>query len=333
MRNIIRCLVAGFAMTVSVANAETYSIEGASPASLTGIVAQSLAQYADREGVTLQAVLGQTSTKTALKIAAGKTDVGVVPPLAYKAMVKGVGPYKNLGAKAGELSKNMRALFGFPGGTFHAVTWADSGITKMSDLKGKRVYVGPPAGAAHNMIVGMIDLAAGGLTPEEYTGIRAPWASGQQSFQDNQFDVFIPAVAVGSQSLNELSLQRPIRIIGVDPEITKTKEWQSYENRLGMDAVTIPAGTYGGQVNGDQDLTTASTVMMMAAGKDLPEDVAYRLTKAYWENLPAMKAGNALMRTIDETQHFLGVVAPLHPGAVRFYKERGVEVPENLIAQ
>jgi TRAP-type uncharacterized transport system substrate-binding protein len=46
-----------------------------------------------------------------------------------------------------------------------------------------------------------------------------------------------------------------------------------------------------------------------------------------------MKEANALMRTIDETKFFTGLVAPLHPGAVRYYSERGVEVPTALLSE
>jgi len=336
MKQVVRTLVAGLAFVAfsTAGNAQTYSVEGASPTSLTGIVAQSLALYADKENISLQAVLSQTLTKSILKVAAGQIDLAVAPPLAYRAMTRGVGPYKDMSEDAIELSQNVRSLFGFPGGTFHAITWADSGITEFSDLRDKRVFIGPPAGAANAMITNMVQLAGGGLVvDEDYDPVRAPWGAGQQSFQDGQFDVFITAVAVGSQSVNELSLQREIRILNVGEEAIAAPEWAATMKKLALNTVTIPAGTYAGQVNGDQDLTTVSTVMMMAAHKDLPEDVAYRLTRAYWENLPEMKASNALMRVIDETDFFTGIAAPLHPGALRYYQERSADIPAELIAE
>lgn len=84
-------------------------------------------------------VLGQTSTHAALKLAAGRIDIAVVPPDAYRAMSNGVGPSFEQGDQAKRLALNIRALFAFSAGTFHAVTWADSGIEDWEDLEGKRI--------------------------------------------------------------------------------------------------------------------------------------------------------------------------------------------------
>lgn len=334
MTKSFRSFLAGALLVTAAttATAQTYSVEGASPASLTGIVAQTLAQHASTVDVDLQAVLGQTLTKSALKLGAGQIDLAVVPPLAFKAMQRGGGPYKDMAEQAQNLSQNVRFLFSFPGGTFHTIVWADSDIDSWDDLEGKRVYIGPPAGAANAMIRGMIELATGGLKDgDNYEGIRAPWNSGQQAFQDGQFDVFVTSTAVGQQSINELGLQREIRILGIPDDVTRSDAWAEHNANMGLDTATIPAETYSGQANSDQDLLTNVTVMMMAANKDLPDDVAYKLTKVYWENLPEMKKQNALMRSIDESKPFEGAAVPLHSGALRYYEEQGIEVPENLV--
>jgi TRAP transporter TAXI family solute receptor len=335
MKTLFKAVAAAAIVACSAvgASAQTYSIEGAGASSLTGIVPQSLAQFAAREGITLQVVLGQTLTRSALNVAAGRLDMAVIPPPAYAAMRAGAGPYAQQGEQAKELSKNVRSLFGFPGGTFHAIVWADSGIENWSDIAGKRVYVGPPAGAANAQIQGMVELASGFEAGSDYEPMRAPWEAGMQSFQDGQFDVFVTSVAVGQQSLNELSLLRPIRILGVSQEIVGSPEWDQYTQDLAVLTAEIPAGTYSGQVNGEESLQTAQTAMMVGVGKDFPEEAAYKVTKAYWENLPAMKEGNALMRPIDETKPFDGLNAPLHPGAIRYYEEAGIDIPAELAGE
>ena len=67
--------------------------------------------------------------------------------------------------------------------------------------------------------------------------------------------------------------------------------------------------------------------MMVATNTDLPDEAAYKITKAYWDNLAEMKAGNALLRSIDASRPFAGVNAPLHPGALRYYREAGFTIP------
>lgn len=318
------------AAALGTAQAETYSLEGAGMASLTGIVPQSLASYASKEGVDVQVVLGQTLTKSALKVAAGQLDMAVIPPSALGAMRKGVGPYEAQGEKAAELSKNIRALFGFPGGTFHVITWADSGIEGWDDIAGKRVYVGPPAGAANAQMRGMIEQASGMKDGEDYEGIRAPWGAAQQSFQDGQFDVHIASVAVGQQSINELGLQRNIRIIGIPEDVVNSDGFKQFLTDAALTTSDIPADTYSGQVNADEDLTGVATTMLLGVNKDMDEDIAYRMTKAYWDHLPEMKEQNSLLRSIKEDEPFTNVNAPLHPGAIRYYEEAGIDVPDEL---
>lgn len=329
----VKALMAAASLAVSAgaAQAQSISLEGGGAASLTGIVPQTYAQFAANEGINLQVVLGQTLTRSALKLAAGRIDLAVVPPPAYRAMSNGVGPYANSADQAKNLAGNVRALFGFPGGTFHAITWADSGIEDWADLADKRVYIGPPAGAASGQMQGLVELASGGLkSGEGYEGIRAPWGAAQQSFQDGQYDVYIASAAVGSQALNELSLQREIRILGVPEEKLSTEGWNELLVNGALLPAEVPSGTYTGQANGDEQLITVATSMMMAAHADMDDDTAYSLTKAYWENLEAMKNANALMRSIDESDPFGGMNAPLHPGAAKYYEEIGIEIPDEL---
>lgn len=313
------------------ANAQSLSLEGGGSASLTGIVPQTYAQFAAEEDLSLQVVLGQTLTRSALKLAAGRIDIAVVPPGAYRTMSRGVGPYAQQAEQAKELAPNIRALFGFPAGTFHAITWADSGIESWGDVAGKRVYIGPPAGAASGQIKQLIALGSGGLTDADYEGIRAPWGAAAQSFQDGQFDVYVASAAVGSQALNELSLQREIRILGIPEDVLGSDAWNTFLLEAAQFESTVPAGTYSGQANGDSDQTSSASAMMMSVHKDMSDDQAYALTKAYWTNLEAMMNANALMRSINPDLPFAGMNAKLHPGAVRYYAEAGIAVPEALL--
>ena len=329
-----KSLIAAGALALigGASHAQSLSLEGGGAASLTGIVPQTYAQFAADEGIGLQVVLGQTLSRSALKLAAGRIDMAVVPPGAYRAMSRGVGPYKEQGDQAKELAPNIRALFAFPAGTFHPVVWADGGIEDWADLAGKRVYIGPPAGTASSQIQSLIELGSGGLKGgDDYDGVRAPWGAAQQSFQDGQFDAYFGSIAVGSQALNELSLQREIRILGVPDDVRASEAWQDFLLNAAQFESVIAAGSYSGQVNGDTDQVSTASAMMMSVHMDMDDDTAYALTNAYWENLSAMMNANALMRSINPDKPFAGTNAKLHPGAVRYYEEAGIDVPEALM--
>ncbi|MHA7880231.1 MAG: TAXI family TRAP transporter solute-binding subunit [Saccharospirillum sp.] len=137
---------------------------------------------------------------------------------------------------------------------------------------------------------------------------------------------------VGQQSINEMSLQRPIRILGIPQSAVGTPKWDEYTEAAAMSSTVIPAGTYQGQVNSDADILTASNIMFMGVNRNMDDDLAYRMTKAYWDNIDALKASNALLRNINSDDPFAGINAPLHPGAQRYYEEQGIDIPARLVS-
>ncbi|MCW4627843.1 TAXI family TRAP transporter solute-binding subunit [Marinomonas rhodophyticola] len=297
-------------------------METASSNSLLGMIPQAMAPYWSKAGVDIQLSTGQTLTKSLLKLAQGSLDSAAVPPSAFSAMQRGEGPYIKMSNKAKDMSHNVRALFTIPGSYFHAITRADSGIKSWPDAKGKRVFIGPPGGSANQQIVALAK--AGGTDEGDYEPIKAPWGAATQSYQDGQFDVYVGTFGLGSQSVTELSLSSDIRILSLSGEkMTPNKD-------SGMQAAVIPPNTYPGQVN-DAPAITWQTVMMMAVRKDIADDVAYKLTKYYIENRLTLAELNSNFRDLPVTDYFAGVNAPLHPGAVRYYQEIGVEIPAELM--
>ena len=297
------------------------SMEAATAQSVVGLMPQTMASYLADKDVNVQLAMGQTLTKSLLKVATGKLDSAVIPPGAFKALTVGKGPYKKMGAEKGaEMAKSVRALYGFPGSTYHAITWADNGINEWKDAAGKRVYIGPPAGAANAQITSLA--AAGGLAKDTYEGIKAPWGAAAQAFQDGQFDVYVGSFPVGSQVVAEMSLKRPIRILGI-PEGTQPKAG------LGMEASVVPAGTYPDQAN-ETDSGAFLTLMFIGVNEKMSDDLAYTMTKVYMESREQMGKDNRLLDHLSKYSPFTGVTAPLHPGAIKYYEEQGIEVPANL---
>lgn len=323
LRNSL-CAVALIGSMTTTTQAEQVSMESASPNSLLGMIPQAMAGYWAANDIELQLSLNQTLTKSLLKVAAGKLDLAVAPPLSYNAMTKNAGPYKKMGDKASALAANVRSLFGLPGGTYHAITWADENIKDWPDATGKRVYIGPPAGAANTQVIALA--TKGGLIEGTYDPIKAPWGAATQSFQDGQFDVYVGNTSIGSQTLAELSLSHEIRLLSL------ADKSQTPDPSLGLQLVVIPPNTYPGQVN-KSPVISWQTVMMMVAHKDFSEETAYKLTKTFLENRAKVAQNNVMLSQLSDIDPFAGVNAPLHPGAVRYYQEAGIAIPARLLAQ
>jgi TRAP transporter TAXI family solute receptor len=95
-------------------------------------------------------------------------------------------------------------------------------------------------------------------------------------------------------------------------------------------AYPIPAGTYPGQ---DYDVTTIAQPNFLAVNADVPEEHVYQITKAMFENLAFLRAIHPATNDLTIEGALAGLPAPLHPGALRFYREVGVDVPARLIAE
>lgn len=324
---VTKALAAGFlgCTFLAPAWAEKVSMESATTNSVVGLMPQTMAAAWNKAGVDVELALDQTLTKSLLKMAQGTLDAAVIPPPAYGNLVKGKGPYAAMGDKGAAMAGNVRSLFGFAASVYHPVVWADGPVQDWSQVKGKRVFVGPPAGAANAQIRTLVKTASGYEDGKDYEGIKAPWGAATQGFKDGQFDVFVTPVGMGAQTLVELGLTRKFRLLSMDPKAEPPRG-------LGMVTAKVPAGTYPGQVN-NEDVYSWQTVMMMMVKKDMPDDTAYKITKAYFDQLPTMQKTNAQLKDLSPDQRFGGVIAPLHPGAVRYYKEQGIAIPDELISK
>ncbi len=90
----------------------------------------------------------------------------------------------------------------------------------------------------------------------------------------------------------------------------------------------IPAGTYPGQT---YDVTTIAQPNFLSVNADVPEEHVYLITKTMFENLPFLHAIHPATKEISIEGALAGLPMPLHPGAVRYYQEVGVTIPDHLM--
>lgn len=322
-------LTAAMALSGPALAQTTLKAEGGSAAGLTALVPQLISKYAAEAGYEVRVNVDQTLTRATLKVATGAIDLSSVPAGAFHAMKRGVGPYKQMGDQAVEASANVRALFAFLGGHIHAITAADSGIESFSDIAGKRVFVGPPAGSLAAQSMELIEAITGYKANEDYEAIRLDFSAANQAFEDGKFDLFMRSGTMGSAAIDQFGAAKKFRIVPIPPEIIGTEAWQTYARVPGRAADPVPAGTYANQVNNDADHLLAAYVMMIGVNKDMDDQVAYDLTRAMFENLDDAHRVSAGLRPLTLESAFDNLNAPLHPGAIRYFEEKGVAVPDS----
>jgi TRAP transporter TAXI family solute receptor len=193
------------------------------------------------------------------------------------------------------------------------VATADSGIKTLDDLKGKRLSVGAPKSGTElnaRAILGAAGISYDDLGKVEYL----PFAESVELMKNRQLDATLQSAGLGVASIRDLAASVPIQVVAVPADLVAS---------VGSPyiAATIPAGTYDGQ---DEDVPTAAVINFLVTHSEVDDDVAYAMTKALWENVDSLVSAHAAAKDIKPEQAVAGMPVPLHPGAERYYREKGM---------
>ena len=334
MSYISKTLAAGVVASAMIIGATTASSQGILKGDVGGVGSVNhtfmiifSTTLQKKAGINLQVNEGQSLTRSALKLGQGKIDVSVVPPVMVPWMHKGTRFYKKNPGAAKKAVNNIRLILAYGSGVRHYMVWEDSGIKTFADLKGKRVFVGPPRGGASPVAIASIKMNSGLVNKKDYKEIRMPWNAGMQAMADGKLDAFVRPAGVGAASMDQLGAKRKFRLLNVNP--TKMKKMMALPWMIPM---KIPAGTYKNQSNNDKDVIVDGFRHQLAVRKDMSSEQVYKITKTLFDNLPAMKSAAVTLRDISEEDPFSGANIPLHPGAMRYYKEKGLKIPAKMIA-
>lgn len=188
-----------------------------------------------------------------------------------------------------------------------------SGITTLEQLKGKGLSVGAAKSGTElnaRAILGAAGMSYKDLGKTEYL----PYAESVELMKNRQLDATLQSAGLGVASLKDLSSSMDINVVSVPAEVVK---------KLGAPYVpgTIPAGTYQGQ---DKDVPTAAVVNFLITHSEVSNETAYQMTKLLWENLAALRSAHKAADAIKFENALQGMPVPLHPGAEKFYKEKGL---------
>lgn len=189
----------------------------------------------------------------------------------------------------------------------------ESGIANLADLKGKSLSVGAAKSGTElnaRAIFAAAGMGYGDLSKTEYL----PFAESVELMKNRQLDATLQSAGLGVSAIKDLATSVEIQMVAVPAEVV-TKLGAPYV------AATIPAGTYQGQ---DADVPTVAVVNFLITHSDVSDETAYQMTKQLFENLPEMEAAHKAAAQIKLEGALTGMPVPLHPGAERYYKEKGM---------
>jgi TRAP transporter TAXI family solute receptor len=211
--------------------------------------------------------------------------------------------------------EELRAVANLYAEHIHLVVPWDSSITKVAELRGKRVSLGELSSGT--LVDAKLILAAHGLGEADLDPVYVTPDLASDDMIAGKLDAFFLIAGAPAPAIAELASQRDIRLIPVEgPEVDKLLADAKFFSRA-----AIPAGVYNGV---DATPTLAVSAQLVVSAR-LPEELVHGMARAIWH--PATRAlldsGHPQGRNIRIETALDGLAIPLHPGAERFYKEIG----------
>ena len=196
----------------------------------------------------------------------------------------------------------------------------DSGISSVADMKGKNVCVGA-VGSGYEVAARQI-LGAYDMTYDDINETFADQSTAKNGIQDGTFDAMFMCSGFPNSNVVELSLNGNIEVVSIDEEHMKKllDEYPFYAS------FTTETDDY----NLGHPVTSVAVKSMMVCLDTFTEDEVYTLTKAIYDNLDEIKALNAKANYMSLEGALSGIPSNLHPGARKFYEEKGIEIPDYL---
>ncbi len=245
-------------------------------------------------------------------IRAGDLDLGVAQSDWQYHAYNGTAPEQFPDGKFEEL----RAVFSVHPEPFTVVARADSGINTFEDLKGKRVNLGNPGSGARATFEVVMEKM--GWTAGDFA-LAAELKSSEQAAAlcDNKIDAIVFTVGHPAGTIKEATTSCESKLINVNNDTIKAlADGADYYSM-----VTIPGGMYTGT---DDDIETFGVGATFVSSSKTPPEVVYEITKAVFENFDRFKKMHPAFEILEESKMIKNnLSAPLHEGAVKYYKERG----------
>jgi uncharacterized protein len=265
--------------------------------------------FSDRlPGVKTQVQATKASVENLILLQQGRGEIAFALGDSLKAAWEGD---EDAGFKA-KLDK-LRTVGAIYPNYIQIVATADSGIKTLMDLKGKSLSVGAPKSGTE--LNSRAILAAAGLSYKDLGKVEyLPFAESVDLMKNRQLDATLQSAGLGVASLKDLSTSIDIAVVAVPKEVV---------DRIGppFTSVMIPANTYAGQ---EKDVPTAAVTNYLVTSTAVSDDLAYQMTKLIFESLPELANSHVAGKDIRLETAASGSPIPLHPGAVRYYKEKGV---------
>lgn len=246
-------------------------------------------------------------------VMAGDLQFGVVQSDRQYQAMNGLAEWKHKGKQA-----DLRAVFSIHPESITLVAAVDAGINSIMDLKGKRVNIGNPGSGQRQNAIDALNAVGIDYTKDIMAeSIKAAGAPGL--LQDGRIDAFFYTVGHPSGAIKEATAgARKVRFASITGIDGLLKKYPYYAKAF------IPAKLYPGAVGGANVDTFGVKATFVTSAK-VSDDVVYAITKEVFENFDSFKKLHPAYAVLTKKGMLEGLSAPIHPGAMKYYKEAGLK--------
>ena len=215
----------------------------------------------------------------------------------------------------------LRTIGGLYSNYIQIVASKESGIKSLADLKGKRISVGAPRSGTEVNARAIFTAAGLGYGGPQNLGTVfsqvqfLPFGQSVDLIKNRQLDATLISAGLGVAAIRDVATTTDIVIVAVPADVIAKIGDPAYQ------PATMPANTYKGQ---DAAVDTIQIKNFLVTSDRVSADAVYTMTKAMFDNLDRMVASAAAARGINAATAFQNPPVPLHPGAERYYRERGL---------
>ncbi len=327
----------------------TLTAETTTAGSTPHYIDTTLAAILDSTGVAqMQVTEGATLTNSVQAVAEGRLDMAPAPLILPFLLERGIGPYSGIGAEKGaELAANIRVLF-FNAGSGQVFGYYNNNpIDDIRSLDGKRIWNGPPRGAALTSGRALVQLLSGLKDGDGYEGIQTPWPDTVSTITSGGADAWTIPEGLPSGRQIAIAAAGGTTLHDIPSDLLASELGQQIVAAPGHAPYSVPVEDYRAAYSGsditivtdDDTFDTYATAFGQIVPAGMAEDLAYNIVKAMLDGEERFRTGSPRgpfmfmsFGDIDGvTQGVCGAVqVKMHPGAIRAYEDAGHTVADCL---
>ena len=282
----------------------------------------------EKAGLAIKVIPGG-GAQNAVLIHKGEAEIGMGLVPLLQAAVNGDDPYRgqkmaDLRGIAGNMSVNVTHFYVAADTTFAAMSVEEIFRSK----KPIRLAIPRPGSSdvwLFEKMMRFYGLCTGPRVEDCYRAwqtagakfVRGSYADQARAFKDRNVDGVFAFLALPADTVTEASQERPLKLLPFSESLL------DHLAELGVGKGTIPAGTYPKAVNGSEPMTSATMATTVIVSAKMADDLAYTLTQTLNDNAERLRKIHGSVGDYDPALGYLNLGVPLHPGAERYYREKG----------